>query len=254
MVLSFWFILSIDTLKTFGSSKCSDIVWSDCCWHFILLVLLLSPSQSTVALTYYFGLAAAGFVHHPYMVNDSVGKCEFPCGKISYSRISTETYVPLLESPQGHKTYWYGQGLHLWVALLCGGWHSIAGRHAFARGAWHWGILAGKAWAPARDWACLCTSGLRVLAQTWACSNTLLVQKSKSDAISIILLFHALFFPTLHVIAPTWMCYINSYWEQSEAVKLVSKSMLVLAWWKCLYFGTFDSWSRKMPKHLLNIY
>ena len=150
---------------------CSDVV--------LLAFRSVSLSLSTLVLTYYFGLAAAGFVYHPYMVTDSVGKCELPGGKISYSRLFTETDIPLLEPPQGRKTYWYGPGLHLWLSLLCGGWHSLASRNALARGSRHWGILAGEAWAPAWDWACLCTSRLWVLAQTWACSGTPLKKKKE---------------------------------------------------------------------------
>ncbi len=48
-----------------------------------------------------FDIAAAGLVHHSHMVNDSVGECEFPCWKISYSGLSEETHVPLLEPSQG---------------------------------------------------------------------------------------------------------------------------------------------------------
>ena len=161
-------------------------------WHFIPLSLNLKELWTLIgyffyslALTYYFGLTAAGCVYHPYMVYDSVGKCELPRGKISCSRVSTETDIPLLEPQQGHKTYRYSPGLHLWLSLLCGGWHSLASRHALARGSWHWGILAGEAWAPAWDRACLCTSWLWVLTQTWACSVTPLGIRCKSNIKSV---------------------------------------------------------------------
>lgn len=81
-------------------------------WQFVPLSKLKSYGLSRLFLffhctyiTYYFVLTAAGFVYHPYMVNDSVGKCELSRGKISCARVSTETDIPLLEPQRGHKTY-----------------------------------------------------------------------------------------------------------------------------------------------------
>ena len=61
---------------------------------------------------------AAGFVHYSYMVIDSVGKCEFPCWKISCARVSSETYIPLLEPPQGCEAHRHRAGIHIWASLL----------------------------------------------------------------------------------------------------------------------------------------
>lgn len=121
------------------------------------------------------GLAPVGLVHHPHMVIDCAGKCEFPCWKISCSRIPTKTHIPLLESPQIYSAHRYRSGLHLWVSLFRGGWHCSASIHALARSSWHWRILAGETWALARNRTRLCSSRLRVLSQAGACTETLIV-------------------------------------------------------------------------------
>ncbi|QHO37839.1 metal tolerance protein 11 isoform X3 [Arachis hypogaea] len=50
-------------------------------------------------------IIVAGFVHYPHMVIDSAGKREFPGWKISCSRVSSETNIPLLEPPQGRAAH-----------------------------------------------------------------------------------------------------------------------------------------------------
>lgn len=156
------------------------VVWSTsnlpplCTWSFNVFYSVYLRATLT---------AAAGVVHHTHMVNDSVGKCEFPGWKISCTWVSSETHIPMLEPPRGCEAHWYSSSIHIRVSLLCWSWYCPASRYAVARGPWYWGIIAREAWAFTRDRACFCSSWLWVQSQTWACTISLLAVVRKTNVL-----------------------------------------------------------------------